>query len=131
MKFTKSSKESEKKMTNIKMTRAQAIANAIAKFDVNAPEIEVLEKMLAQVTRKPEKKAGPTKTQLLNGQLLVKCVEAIKAHPEDTITARWLVDHIKDVNTTQKASSLMERGIKEGTIRKEYNKKVANYFIVE
>lgn len=116
-------------MTNKKnaITRADALTVAIDLMNAHGgyPEhVEVLKKVLASITRKPEKSGEPTKAQLENMQLFDA---AYSAMPDEPVTAKWFTDHVRGILTPQKAVAVLNIGLKNGMIRKTYEGRTTLY----
>lgn len=116
-------------MAEKKMTRAEALAYAIAHVD-NAEVVEVLTKMHEQVTKPRKKSDAPTKTQILNRGLAEKCYEAIAAKGE-AVSSKWLIEHVNGLLTPQKTTAVMRILIEDGRIIRNKEGKNISYSIAE
>lgn len=102
-------------MTKNTVTRADAIRAAIELFPVDAPEIEVLEKMLTSITKPRKKSDAPSKTRIAN---LALVDDAVNVMGNNEVNAKWLTEHVKGIMTTQKAAAIMRLGVEVGKIDK-------------
>lgn len=102
-------------MTKSTMTRKDALVSAIAKFDADAPEVEVLTKLLASISKPRKKSDAPSKARIENLKLVDAAAEAIAAHGE-AVSSKWLTEHIRGIMTTQKAAAVMRLGVEVGKI---------------
>ena len=101
-------------MATKKMTRVEALNIAIAAVD-NAEAVEVLTKMVAQMS-KPRRNAGePTKARLQNEKFAHVFAEAIGNHGEP-VTGKWLAEHVKGLPSTspQKVAAIAAVGVELG-----------------
>ena len=97
------------------MTRAQALTNAIALFADDAPEREVLGKMLESITKPRKKSDAPSKARVENEKLVAAACAAMGGNE---VNAKWLTEHVKGIMTTQKAAAVMRLGVELGAIVK-------------
>lgn len=111
-------------MANKEMTRAQALTNAIALFEVGSPEIEVLEKMLASITKPRKKSDAPSKARVEN---LALVDAACAAMGSSEVNAKWLTEHVRGILTTQKAAAVMRLGVEVGKIVKVVDGRKVSY----
>ncbi len=106
------------------MTRAQAIENAIALFAPDAPEVEVLNKMLASITKPRKKSDAPSKARIENEKLVDAAIAAMNG---ETVNAKWLTEHVRGILTTQKAAAVMRLGVELGKIEKLVDGRKVSY----
>ena len=121
------------KMAEKKMTRAQALEFAvetIRNYEGDCEAVEVLNKMLIQVTKPRKKSDAPTKTQILNRGLAEKCYDAIAAKGE-AVSSKWLIEHVNGLLTPQKTTAVMRILIEDGRIVRNKEGKTISYAIAE
>lgn len=100
------------------VTRANALAAAIARFEANEPEREILEKMLAQVTKPRKKTDAPSKTRLDNERLAREVANAFIANGNEWQGSKWISEHVRGILTTQKAVAVCRVGMELGLINR-------------
>ena len=100
------------------VTRANALAAAIARFEANEPEREILEKMLAQVTKPRKKTDAPSKTRLDNERLAREVANAFIANGNEWQGSKWISEHGRGILTTQKAVAVCRVGMELGLINR-------------
>ena len=109
-------------------TRKDALVAAISKFDEDDPIRKTLEKMLKQVsTKRSGESPAQAKAKAEREELMMLCVEALKAHADVKINSTWLSDNVNGINSTQKATVLMGNAIKMGLVEKYYEGKRVYY----
>ena len=111
-------------MANKEMTRAQALTNAIALFEDGSPEIEVLSKMLASITKPRKKSDAPSKARIENLALVDAACAAMGGNE---VNAKWLTEHVRGILTTQKAAAVMRLGVEVGKIVKVVDGRKVSY----
>ncbi len=99
------------------MTRAEALKNAISLFPSDAPEVEVLEKMLDSITKPRKKSDAPSKVRVENETLARAMCDAIKRNGSP-VNAKWVTEHVRGIMTTQKAAAVARVGVELGIINK-------------
>lgn len=102
-------------MAEKKMTRAQALTAAIAYAEQNdnAECVDVLNKMLASITK--PRKSGTSKTRILNENLARKVYDMVKG----STTAKDVVAlNIAGIPSSQKASAVMDVAVDLGLFSK-------------
>lgn len=98
------------------VTRAEALSAAIALFPENAPEREVLSKMLASITKPREKSNEPSKAAKENIRL---AGEVLKVMPEgEPVLTSWIMEHVRGIMTPQKCTKVMAVLIEAGKVEK-------------
>lgn len=111
-----------------KVTRKDALAAAMTKFDANDPIYAVLAKMLEQVSKtRTGETPSQAKAKAERHDLMMACMGAIHANPDVAINSTWLAANVPGVRSTQKATTLMGLAIKEGLVEKVYNAKKVYY----
>lgn len=115
-------------MAEKKMTRVEALNIAIAAVE-DTEAVEVLTKMVAQIS-KPRRKSGePTKARLQNEQFARQFAEVIAAHGEP-VTGKWIAEHVNGLPSTspQKVAAIAAVGVELGLFAKGKNGKQVIYF---
>ena len=98
------------------VTRAEALTAAIALFPEDAPEREVLGKMLASITKPRVKSNEPSRAAKENIRL---AGEVLKVMPDDEpVLTSWIMDHVNGIMTPQKCTKVMGVLIEDGKVRK-------------
>ena len=111
-----------------KVTRKDALAAAISKFDTTDPIREVLEKMLEQVSKvRNGETPSQAKAKAERHELMIACIDIMNNHPDADINSTWLAKHVNGVRTPQKATALMGMAVKEGLVNKVYQGKKVYY----
>lgn len=93
-------------MSEKKMTRKEALEIAIAAVD-NEEAIEVLNKMLVQVTKSRKKPEGPSKARRENEVLAREAAKAI-AEKGEPVTGKWIQEHVRFITSPQKVTAVMK-----------------------
>lgn len=107
------------------VTRVSALTAAIAKFDADAPEREVLEKMLASISKPRAKSSAPSKTAMENAAL---AREVLAVMPEgEAVTGRWITEHVRGILTPQKCTAVMTILVNANRVSKVKAGKVMTY----
>lgn len=99
------------------MTRAEALQNAIALFPSDAPEVEVLDKMIQSITKPRKKSDAPSKARVENEKLAQDMRDAIQRNGSP-VNAKWITEHVRGIMTTQKAAAVARVGVELGIINK-------------
>lgn len=109
---------------NTSITRADALTIAIERVADRPDVAEVLNKMLAGIT-KPRKSQGPSKTRKDNERLAHELAAAI---PDgEGVTTKWVTEHVRGVLTTQKAAAVARVGVELGLISKVVDGRKVTY----
>lgn len=111
-------------MANNNMTRAQALEIAIAAVQ-NDEAKTVLEKMHAQVTKPRKKSDAPSKVRLQNEALANAAVELMNG--QESVTTKWLCEHVKGLLTPQKATAVMRIAVDDGRVIRNKEGKQVTY----
>ena len=106
------------------ITRADALTAAIALFPEDAPEREVLAKMLVSITKPRKKSDAPSKTRVEN---LALVDAACAAMGSAEVSAKWLTEHVRGILTTQKAAAVMRLGVEVGKVEKVVDGRKVSY----
>jgi len=125
-------------MAEKKMTRKEALQwtlDIVADYASDYPENaemanqvwEVLNKMLAQVSKSRKKSDAPSKTRIQNEGLANQCVAAIAAHGDEPVNSKWLQEHVHGLMSPQKTTAVMKIAIEDGRIVKEKDGKNTVY----
>jgi len=122
-------------MAEKKMTRKEALVIAIERFNPDcdshdAEVVEVLRKMLEQVSKPRKKSNEPTKARRENEKLLVDMLEAIKAKGEP-VTSKWVTEHVRGLITPQKVTAVAKIGLDDGRLVRTKEGKVITYSLPE
>lgn len=115
-------------MAEKKMTRAQAIEFAIEtirNYEGDCEAIEILEKMYEQVTKPRKKSDAPSKARLQNEALAAKCIAAMEG--QESVTSKWLIEHVDDLMTPQKATAVMKIAVESGAVIRSKDGKTVSY----
>lgn len=115
-------------MAEKNITRAQALTKAIdyARGCGDSATVEVLEKMLAQVTK--PRKAAVSKARKVNEILAKKVTELIADNHETAVTTKDVVAlGIPEITTTQKAAAVLRVACELGYFEKVVDGKKAGY----
>ena len=112
-------------MSTKKITRAQALEVAIAAVE-DAQVGAVLHDMLVQLTKPRKKPEGPTKAQLANIELAKTAAAAIAEHGAP-VSAKWVVEHVEGIDSTQKASAVMKSAIAQGLVERQQDRRIVFY----
>lgn len=115
-------------MAEKKMTRAQALEFAvetIRNYEGDCEAVEVLNKMLIQVTKPRKKSDAPSKARVQNEALAAACVAAMEGH--DNVTSKWLIEHVNGLMTPQKATAVMKIAIESGAVVRNKEGKTVTY----
>jgi len=89
------------------VTRATVLTHILdAETFLSVEERDVLNKMLASITKPRKASNEPTKNQLMNQNLAAELVAAVRANGEP-VTIKWIVDHVNGINTPQKAVAIV------------------------
>lgn len=110
------------------ITRADALTAAIALFPEDAPEREVLTKMLVSITKPRAKSSKPSKASVENSALAVELVKVMREHGVKSVTAKWVSEHVKGVLSTQKATQVLKVAIANGDIVRFVDEKGKPHF---
>ena len=126
-------------MAEKKMTRAQAIEFAIDNITANCmgdmektganEAIEILEKMHAQITKPRKKSDAPSKARIQNEALAAECVAAMEG--QESVTSKWLIEHVNGLMTPQKATAVMKIAIESGAVVRKKEGKTVTYSLAE
>ena len=116
-------------MSEKKMTRKEALEIAIAACD-NEEAIEVLKKMLVQVTKPRKRAEGPSKARRENERLLADVLAASEDKGEP-VTSKWLTEHVRGLMTPQKVTAVAKIGIENGSLVRNKEGKVITYSLPE
>lgn len=113
-----------------KITRATALTTAIEMFRAQdmTEHVEVLEKMLASITKRSTAPKTDSKTRRENMALLAEVMDIMD--PEEGYAAGSFVGRIQFVTTPQKATAILRLGVSEGLIKCEKEGKVNKYYLV-
>lgn len=126
-------------MADKKMTRAEALENAITLVERTATEDDacnwtevasVLRKMHASVTRPRKKSDAPTKAQRENVALAAKVFEAMTAKGEP-VDGKWIAEHVNGIPSPQKCTAVMRVLIDDGKVVKTKEGKRVTYSLAE
>lgn len=110
---------------NTGITRADALAIAIERM-ADMPEVaEVLRKMHASIIKPRKKSDAPTKTRQNNERLAHELATAIS--DGESVTAKWITEHIHGILTTQKAAAVARVGVELGLISKVVDGRKVTY----
>ena len=110
------------------MTRAIALQNAIALFPDDAPEREVLGKMLQTITKPRKKSDAPSKARVENEKLARDMHDAIQRNGSP-VNAKWITEHVRGIMTTQKAAAVARVGVELGIINKLVDGRNVSYTV--
>ena len=119
-------------MAEKKMTRAQAIEFAIEtirNYEGDCEAIEVLGKMHAQVTKPRKKSDAPSKARIQNEALAAECIAAMEG--QESVTSKWLIEHVNGLMTPQKATAVMKIAIESGAVVRNKEGKAVTYSLAE
>lgn len=126
-------------MAEKKMTRAQALEFAIDNIAANCMDdmettganeaIEILNKMHAQITKPRPKTDSKSKARIMNENLATKCVEAMEGH--DSVTGKWLMEHVNGLMTPQKTTAVMKIAIDDGRVIRTKEGKTVTYSLAK
>lgn len=126
-------------MAEKKMTRAQALEFAIDNIAANCMDnmeetganeaIEVLNKMLIQVTKPRKKSDAPSKARIQNEALAAECIAAMEG--QESVTSKWLIEHVNGLMTPQKATAVMKIAIESGAVIRTKEGKMVSYSLAE
>lgn len=110
---------------NTGITRADALAIAIERMADRPDVAEVLSKMLSSITKPRKKSDAPSKTRQNNERLAHELAAAI---PDgESVTAKWITEHIHGILTTQKAAAVARVGAELGVIVKVTDGRKVSY----
>ena len=115
-------------MAEKKMTRAQALEFAvetIRNYEGDCEAVEVLNKMLIQVTKPRKKSDAPSKARVQNEALAAACIAAMEG--QDNVTSKWLIEHVNGLMTPQKATAVMKIAIESGAAVRNKEGKTVTY----
>lgn len=129
-------------MAEKKMTRKEALVIAIdhmrddaledpqGEFSNVAEAVEVLNKMLEQVSKPRKKSDAPSKARRENEKLLADVIAAIEEKGEP-VTSKWLTEHVRGLMTPQKVTAVAKIGIDNGSLVRIKEGKVISYSLPE
>lgn len=112
-------------MENKKYTRKQFIIDMM-EFDLTDEQREVAEKWLVALEKKA---AAPrvNKTRAANEQLADAVVDAMRAHADEQVNAKWVSEHVAGITTASKAVAVVKVAIEQGRVEK-YVEKGRTYY---
>ena len=112
-------------MTKSTITRVAALDLAIERM-ADAPEaVEVLTKLRDSLAKPRKKSDAPSKAKLENTRLAQELADAIPAG--ESVSTRWVTEHVRGVLTTQKAAAVAREGVALGLIEKVVDGRNVSY----
>jgi len=114
---------------NKKLTRAEAINYAISAVEHTreywetdgdwSPEksdeiLAVLKKMHEQLVKPRAKAEGPSKTQIVNGNLAEKVKSLMLERGVTSVNSAWVHENVEGVGSTQKGTAVLTYGVTIG-----------------
>lgn len=112
-------------MTKSTITRVAALDLAIERMADTPEAVEVLSKLRDSLAKPRKKSDAPSKAKLENARLAQELADAIPAG--ESVSTRWVTEHVRGVLTTQKAAAVAREGVALGLIEKVVDGRNVSY----
>lgn len=119
-------------MAEKKMTRVEALELAVDVindyYGGDCEAIEVINKMIVSLTKPRKKSTAPSKASIENAALAVELVKTLRECGEESVTAKWVSEHVRGILSTQKATQVLKVAIANGDIVRMLDEKGKPHF---